>query len=159
MGIRSGVEIRVEISATERACAYRWKPSSPTALTYHRCAKAVQATWKWRSQPWRPRCIPKAISTSRTYRLWLSDGGCRDWGWPVWVEPPETDFGCGCCAKSLQSCPTLYDPMDCSLPGSSVHGISQARVLEWVAISFSWGSSQPRDWTHVSCFAGRLFTI
>ena len=40
-------------------------------------------------------------------------------------------------AKSLQSCPTLSDPMDCSLPGSSVHGIFQARVLEWVAISFS----------------------
>ena len=40
--------------------------------------------------------------------------------------------------KSLQSCPTLCDPMDCSLPGSSVHGICQARVLEWVAITFSW---------------------
>ena len=40
-------------------------------------------------------------------------------------------------AKSRQSCLTLYDPMDCSLPGSSVHGISQARVLEWVAIAFS----------------------
>ena len=40
-------------------------------------------------------------------------------------------------AKSLQSCPALYDPMDCSLPGSSVHGIPQARILEWVAIPFS----------------------
>ena len=48
-------------------------------------------------------------------------------------------------AKSLQSCPTLSDPMDCSLPGFSVCGIFQARVLEWVAISFSRGSSQPRD--------------
>ena len=45
--------------------------------------------------------------------------------------------------KSLQSCPTLYDPMDCSLPGSSVCGILQARILEWVAIPFSKGSSQP----------------
>ena len=43
------------------------------------------------------------------------------------------------------------DPMDCNPPGSSVHGISQARMLEWVAIPFSRGSSQPRDWTHVSC--------
>ena len=42
-------------------------------------------------------------------------------------------------AESLQSCPTLCDPMDCSLPGSSVHGIFQARVLEWVAIAFSAG--------------------
>ena len=46
-----------------------------------------------------------------------------------------------------QSCPTLYYPMDCSPPGSSVHRISQARILEWVAISFSRGSSWPWDWT------------
>ena len=51
------------------------------------------------------------------------------------------------CAKSS---PTLSDPMDCSLPGSSVPGILKARMLEWVAISFSMGSSQPRDWTCVS---------
>ena len=50
-----------------------------------------------------------------------------------------------------QSCPTLCDPMDCSLLGSSVHGILQARILEWVVISSSRGSSQPRDWTRVSC--------
>ena len=56
-------------------------------------------------------------------------------------------------------CPTLCDPMDCSLPGSPVHGILQARVLEWVAISFSRGSSQPRDRTQVSCIAGRRFTV
>ena len=54
---------------------------------------------------------------------------------------------------------TLFDPVDCSLPGSSVHGILQARILEWVAISFSRGSSQPRDWICVSRIAGRLFTI
>ena len=47
---------------------------------------------------------------------------------------------------------------DCRLPGSSVHGISQARTLEWVAISFSRGSTWPRDWTQVSCIAGRFFT-
>ena len=49
--------------------------------------------------------------------------------------------------------------MDCSLPGSSNPGIFQARVLEWVAISFSTGSLWPRDWTQVSCIAGRRFTI
>ena len=53
---------------------------------------------------------------------------------------------------------TLCDHMDCSLSGSSVHGILQARILEWVAISFSRGSSRPRDWTQVSCIASRLFT-
>ena len=58
----------------------------------------------------------------------------------------------------VKSCPTLCDPMDCSPPGSSVHGIFQARVLEWVAISSSRGSSRPRDWTHVSCTVGGSFT-
>ena len=48
--------------------------------------------------------------------------------------------------------------MDCSLPGSSVHGILQARILEWVVIPFSKGSSWPRDWTQVSYIAGRFFT-
>ena len=56
-------------------------------------------------------------------------------------------------------CLTLCDPMDCSLPGSFVGGIFQARILEWVVISFSRGSSQPRDRTQVFCTAGRLFTI
>ena len=56
-------------------------------------------------------------------------------------------------------CPTLCDPMDCSPPGSSIHGILQARVLEWIAISFSRGSSLPRDWTRVFLIAGRCFTI
>ena len=55
------------------------------------------------------------------------------------------------CVLCAQSCPTLCDPMDCSLPGSSVHGIFQARILEWVAISCFRGSSRFRDWTHVSC--------
>ena len=54
------------------------------------------------------------------------------------------------CAKPLQSCTTLCDSMDCSPPGYSVQGILQARILEWVAISFSRGSSQPRDGTQVS---------
>ena len=46
--------------------------------------------------------------------------------------------------------------MDCSPPGSSVHGILQARILEWVAISFSRGSSRPKDWTHVSCLSRQI---
>ena len=58
-----------------------------------------------------------------------------------------------------QSCPTLRDPMDCSLPGSSVHEIFQARVPEWVAISFPRGSPQPRDRTWVSRIVGRRFTL
>ena len=84
-------------------------------------------------------------------------------------DSPGKSTGVGChfllqCMKVksdsevAQSCPTLSDPMDCSLPGSSIHGIFQARVLEWGAIAFSRGSSQPRDRTRVSCTAGRSFT-
>ena len=65
------------------------------------------------------------------------------------------------CVLVAQSCPTLCDPMDYSPPGSSVHGILQARKPEWIAIPFSRGSSRPRDQTHiscVSCIAGRFFT-
>ena len=58
-----------------------------------------------------------------------------------------------------QSCLTLCDPMDCSLPGSSLHRILQARILEWVAISFSRGSSRLRDRTQISCTAGRHFNL
>ena len=58
-----------------------------------------------------------------------------------------------------QSCPTLWDPMNCSPPGSSVHGILQARIMEWVATAFSRGSSRPRDQIQVSHIAGRFFTI
>ena len=61
--------------------------------------------------------------------------------------------------SAAQSCPTLWHLTDYSPPGSSVHGILQARILEWVAIPFSRGSSQPRDQTQVFCIAGRFFTI
>ena len=61
--------------------------------------------------------------------------------------------GCPPHCACAQSCPTLCDPMDCSLPASSVHGILQARMLEWVAISSSRGSSPPRDRTYISCIS------
>ena len=63
-----------------------------------------------------------------------------------------------CVFSVAQLCLTLCNPMDCSPPGSSVHGILQARILEWVAIFFSRGSSQPRDQTFIFCFTGRCFT-
>jgi len=61
--------------------------------------------------------------------------------------------------KFAQACLTLCHPKDCSPQNSSVHEILQARIVEWVAIPFSRGSSQPRDQTHVSLIAGRFFTI
>ena len=67
---------------------------------------------------------------------------------------------CVCvCVLVAQLCPTLCDLMDCSTPDSSVHGLLQASILEWVAIPFSKGSSWPRDWTQVSCTAGRFFMV
>ena len=64
-------------------------------------------------------------------------------------------------AQPLQSCPTLCDPMDCSPPGSSVHGILQERILEWVTMPFSWGSPQLRVRTRSQvspALAGEFFT-
>ena len=61
-------------------------------------------------------------------------------------------------AQLSQSCLTLCDPLDCNQPGSSVHGILQAKIQEWVAISSSRGSSQPRDQTRISCIADGFFT-
>ena len=58
-----------------------------------------------------------------------------------------------------QSCSILCNPMDCTPPGSSIHGILHARILEWVAIPFSRGSSWPRNWTLVSCIASGFFTV
>ena len=74
----------------------------------------------------------------------------------VWGTRYNIFYGGGLIAKS---CLTLVTPWTvCKLPGSSVHGILQARILEWSVISFSRGSSQPRNWTPVSCITGRFFT-
>ena len=82
----------------------------------------------------------------------------RIFGFPIHIEVICTLY---VCTKSLQSCLTHCNSMDCSPPGSSVHGILQARILEWVAMPSSKGSSQPRDRTVSLMFpalVGRLFT-
>ena len=70
-------------------------------------------------------------------------------------------YVCVCMPVRLvcQSCQTICGSMDSSPPGSPVHGVLQARRLEWVATSFSRGSSRPGEWTWVSCIAGRFFTV
>ena len=83
-------------------------------------------------------------------------------GWLVIQTSEESIYSINHLVKwseVTQSCPTLCDPMDCSPTGSSVHGILQARILEWGAISFSRGSSQPRDWTRVSHITGRHYNL
>ena len=75
----------------------------------------------------------------------------------LWHLIGQSWVTCLCCFESLSRVQSLCDPMDCSLPGSSVHGISQARILEGVAISFSTGSSRPRNRTWVWAWAGGFF--
>ena len=70
----------------------------------------------------------------------------------LWTEEPDGLQSMEVKVKVAQSCPTLCDPMDC------IHGILQARILEWVAFPFSRGSSQPRNRARVSCIAGGVFT-
>ena len=75
-----------------------------------------------------------------------------------WLDGITNSMDISCCSVA-QLYPTLCNPMECSLvPDPSVHGIFQARILEWVAISFSKGSFQPRDQTQVSCIAERFLT-
>ena len=77
----------------------------------------------------------------------------------TWLKQLSSSSSSIVYCEVTQSCPTLCDPVDCSLPGFSVHGILQARILEWVTISFSRGSSWPRDRTRVSCIGVRHFNL
>ena len=87
------------------------------------------------------------------YPLWIWTILGGTFLWSASVQNPFV------CVLVAQSCPTLCDPEDCSLPGFSVHGFLQARILGWIAIPFSRGTSQPRNRTLVSCITGRFFTV
>ena len=114
------------------------------------------------------KVFPKYSSWSWRWWWWNDDNNHSIIKTYVGIHMPEDGviFNLVCyfiCIGSVNvsvtnSCPTLYNPMDC-LPGSSVNGILQARILEWVAIPFSRGSSQSRDQTWVTCITGRFFTI
>ena len=106
-------------------------------------------------------CLPMKVQTQVAL---LFGTQCMEVGlltfseWGMWVGR------CLCRKNKVEVLVTqlylaFWDPMDCSLPGFSVHGISQARIVEWVAIPFSRGSSPPMDRTQVSCLAGRFFII
>ena len=99
-----------------------------------------------------PRCC-LCILFKTTFWLPLAMNCCWHMKWNLFLSL--------CVCLVVQSSLTLCDRMDCSLPGSSVHGIFQARILEWVAISFAKGSSQRRNQTWVSCvscIAHQFFT-
>ena len=90
------------------------------------------------------------VKQTRSYRH--CDSGFKEWDSMLYNGEVKW-------SEVAQLCPTLCDSVNCSLPGSSIHGIFQAGVLEWDAISFSRGSSLPRDWTWVSCIVGRRLNI
>ena len=93
------------------------------------------------------------------YDQWFSNSGnLKESGLsPKDSGSADLQYGSKVKVLAAQSCLTLYDLMDCSLPGSSVHGIFQARILDWIAVPFSRGSSQSRDQTRVSHIAGSLY--
>ena len=111
--------------------------------------------------PFLPFCLNATPSLSLTqaelpHQLW------ENHAWNQGTAPTTTatkllPLCCSCCLVT-KSCATLCNPVDCCLPGSSVHGILQARILEWVSIPFSRASSPPRDRICVSCTAGGFFT-
>ena len=106
-----------------------------------------------------PPFDPRPVTGRSDLRLRsLGDASCRriPGGWASWKQSPVTRphkfyfvFQCVCCCLVAKLCLVLCDPMWCSPPGFSVHGISQARIPDWVAISSSRESSQPRDHTPV----------
>jgi len=97
------------------------------------------------------------------YSIWGEKNPLHNSFTELWISQELWCSTCTCIWKVkvlvTQSCPTLWDPRDCSSPWSSVSGILQARILEWDAIPCSRGSSRPRDWAWVSFAAGRFFTI
>ena len=116
-----------------------WNKSPKAGLVLHTCPKlvcelAVSDFFQWPENQW---FISRGKVRVKHHSLYWN-----------WIE-----------IEVAQSCSTLCNPMNCSLSGSSVHGIFQARVLEWITISFSRGSSWPRNWTPVSHIAGRCFTV
>ena len=101
--------------------------------------------WKWSHSVVSDSSRPHGLQLTRLLRPWD-------------FLAKSTGVGCHCLLQLVpQSCPTLGDPKG-SPSGSSVHEILQAGKLQWVAIPFSRGSSQPRDWTQVSCIASRFST-
>ena len=137
-----------------------WEISMATKAGNHYCEK--EGGWRWRSlgserllcepHPGRSFQWLMVKSDSESCLKFYTNQGLIFFS-RLWV--PQRVFVCA------QPSPTWCDPMDCSLPGSSIHRILQVRILEWIAISFSRGSSWPRDWTHVfasPALAGGLFT-
>ena len=118
-------------------------------------------------------CVSSCPAWEKTLRLKMEQHRVSLWDRMVWAREPsnsvwlKSEWAVGwdtghhrpLVSVTCSVVSSFCEPMNCSPPGSSVHGILQARILEWVAIPFSRASSQLRDWTWVSCIAGRFFTV
>ena len=139
-----------------------WRGLSPTFTSQDPCTQGfclslhppVPSSQTVRFITW---CMWRRHTIQCTTHIAIQDGPteCRVW---YTLEVPSVLLAGHSCSDT-QSCLSLCDPMDYSPPGSFVHGILQARILERVAMPSSKGSSQPRDRTQVSCIAGRFFTV
>ena len=118
-------------------CSNKFSLISPLLLLLHLCCYPGNYTSS--ACVFQPRNNLKIIF--KYYQVGKIFTSLKTHAWPPTMWP---------CVKSFQSCPTLCDPMDCNPPGSSVHGILQARKLEWVSMPSFMGSFWPRDWTRVS---------
>ena len=117
-----------------------------TVVSFHQVSLTPSACRRERAK--KEMCKSHHPSTGESWLLWFwASSPSRS------QDPCHYHISCMCVRSVTKSCVTLCDSMDCSPPGPSVHGISQARRLEWVAISYSRGSSWPRDWTWVFCIS------
>ena len=153
-------------ASVHRPVAQTWWPPTYLELVF----QSLREGWKrdlWRN-PWEKSilrmkeedgegdwAVREDVELWRTENFWKSMANSKH-QMPSCVLkgivhlPSVINFSVICVCVHTQLCQILHDPMDSSPPGSSVHGIFQARILQWVAISFSRGSSQARDWTHIS---------
>ena len=152
--IRLSADFSVEIFQAQRDGMYlKWIERKKTYSKNTLASKVIIQNWRKDK-----KLLKQEFDTDLTWSVKGSSLSEKEKAIDPYITWSQTSLHAAA-AKSLQSCLTLCEPIDGSPPGSPVPGILQARVLEWVAISFSRGSSQLRDRTQVSPMAGRRFTI
>ena len=145
------------LRAERKSPSWSWRRALHAVLLLPRCF--TQKAWPGGLLSKRRSCPGQHCSeacTFETLRQGVNPDHLRLFG-PAWATVISS-MKWPCCLVA-QACPTLCNPMDCSPPGSSTHGILQARILEWVAISFSRGSSRPRDRTWLPALQANFFTV
>ena len=154
----------VQVKGLPEKWCFRWRGKMQDCLK----KRIKRLGRRWRNTSWQREHQEKNLVKKKQWWFWKINVFKESPGtqWRKCTKNSELSYlmlrgACLCLCLVAQSCTTLYNLLDCSPPGSWVHGIFQARILEWVAISFSSGSSQSRDWTHISCVswtAGGFFT-